>query len=109
MPLSYQSLQKVSQCLLPVLSIHILVACLKNIQQSSTGLSLGKKEDKLGIRGSSTCNVIFEDCEIPKENLVGQPGQGFKIAMTTLGKAYSSADGSNVDTEVSAVNFSVTR
>ncbi|XP_073994272.1 activator-recruited cofactor subunit 42 isoform X1 [Rhodnius prolixus] len=48
------------------------------------GLSLGKKEDKLGIRGSSTCNLIFEDCEIPQENILGQPGLGFKIAMMTL-------------------------
>ena len=43
-----------------------------------------KKEDKLGIRGSSTANLIFEDCKIPKENLLGQPGYGFKIAMKTL-------------------------
>ncbi|XP_015523695.1 short-chain specific acyl-CoA dehydrogenase, mitochondrial [Neodiprion virginianus] len=48
------------------------------------GLSLGKKEDKLGIRGSSTCSLIFEDCVVPKENLLGQPGMGFKIAMMTL-------------------------
>ena len=45
------------------------------------GLSLGKKEDKLGIRASSTCYLIFEDCRIPKENLLGAPGFGFKIAM----------------------------
>lgn len=48
------------------------------------GLELGKKEDKLGIRGSSTCSLIYEDCEIPKENILGQPGLGFKIAMMTL-------------------------
>lgn len=48
------------------------------------GLALGKKEDKLGIRGSSTCNLIFEDCEVPKQNLLGEPGFGFKIAMMTL-------------------------
>ncbi|KAL7648935.1 UNVERIFIED_CONTAM: hypothetical protein RMT77_000870 [Armadillidium vulgare] len=48
------------------------------------GLSLGKKEDKLGIRGSSTCNLIFEDCIIPKENLIGELGMGFKIAMMCL-------------------------
>ena len=48
------------------------------------GLSLGKKEDKLGIRASSTSNVIFEDCSIPRENLVGEPGNGFKVAMMTL-------------------------
>lgn len=50
-----------------------------------TGLSLGKKEDKLGIRGSSTCSLIFEDCSVPSENLLGEPGMGFKIAMMTLG------------------------
>ncbi|XP_045503275.1 short-chain specific acyl-CoA dehydrogenase, mitochondrial [Colias croceus] len=48
------------------------------------GLELGKKEDKLGIRGSSTCSLMFEDCEIPKENILGEPGMGFKIAMMTL-------------------------
>ena len=54
------------------------------VPSPTEGLSLGKKEEKLGIRGSSTSNVIFEDCPIPKNNLVGQPGQGFKIAMMTL-------------------------
>ncbi|XP_072044368.1 short-chain specific acyl-CoA dehydrogenase, mitochondrial-like isoform X1 [Amphiura filiformis] len=48
------------------------------------GFSLGKKEDKLGIRASSTTNLIFEDCKIPKENLLGDQGMGFKIAMSTL-------------------------
>ncbi|XP_071848594.1 short-chain specific acyl-CoA dehydrogenase, mitochondrial-like [Apostichopus japonicus] len=48
------------------------------------GLSLGKKEDKLGIRGSSTTNLIFDGAAIPKENLLGTPGMGFKIAMMTL-------------------------
>jgi len=51
----------------------------------TTGLSLGKKEDKLGIRGSSTCSLIFEDCEVPQDNTLGKPGMGFKIAMMTLG------------------------
>jgi len=48
------------------------------------GLSLGKNEDKLGIRGSSTCSLIFEDCVIPKDNVLGEPGLGFKIAMISL-------------------------
>lgn len=48
------------------------------------GLTLGKKEDKLGIRASSTCNLIFEDCKIPKSFLLGARGDGFKIAMKTL-------------------------
>ena len=51
------------------------------VPKPTPGLSLGKKEDKLGIKGSSTCNLIFEDCRIPAENLLGEPGFGFKIAM----------------------------
>ncbi|XP_075218402.1 activator-recruited cofactor subunit 42 isoform X2 [Lycorma delicatula] len=54
------------------------------LQKPIEGLSLGKKEDKLGIRGSSTCSLIFEDCEIPEKNMLGDPGLGFKIAMMTL-------------------------
>ncbi|XP_065078808.1 short-chain specific acyl-CoA dehydrogenase, mitochondrial-like [Ochlerotatus camptorhynchus] len=54
------------------------------VPRSAKGFSLGKKEDKLGIRGSSTAQLIFEDCEIPKQNLLGEPGLGFKIAMQTL-------------------------
>ncbi|XP_030374046.1 short-chain specific acyl-CoA dehydrogenase, mitochondrial [Scaptodrosophila lebanonensis] len=54
------------------------------VPKNSKGFSLGKKEDKLGIRGSSTCQLIFEDCAIPKENILGEPGLGFKIAMQTL-------------------------
>lgn len=48
------------------------------------GVSLGKKEDKLGIKGSSTCVINFDNCEISNENLLGKPGAGFKIAMQTL-------------------------
>lgn len=54
------------------------------VPKPTEGLSLGKKEDKLGIRASATSNVIFEDCRIPKDNLLGEPGMGFKIAMMTL-------------------------
>lgn len=51
------------------------------IPKPTPGLTLGKKEDKLGIKASSTCNLIFEECKIPKENLLGKEGEGFKIAM----------------------------
>lgn len=54
------------------------------VPMPTPGLMLGKKEDKLGIRASSTANLIFEDCRIPKENLLGEPGMGFKIAMVSL-------------------------
>lgn len=53
------------------------------VPMPTPGLSLGKKEDKLGIRASSTANLIFEDCRIPKSNLLGEPGMGFKIAMVS--------------------------
>ncbi|XP_077509914.1 activator-recruited cofactor subunit 42 isoform X2 [Amblyomma americanum] len=54
------------------------------VPMPSPGLSLGKKEDKLGIRGSSTAQLIFEDCLVPKENRLGEDGAGFKIAMSVL-------------------------
>jgi len=54
------------------------------VEKDFPGFSVGKKEKKLGIRSSSTTEVIFEDCRVPKENLLGQVGEGFKIAMMTL-------------------------
>lgn len=54
------------------------------VEKSFAGFSVGKHEKKMGIRGSSTCDLIFEDCVVPKENLLGKLGQGFKIAMMTL-------------------------
>lgn len=54
------------------------------VEKDTPGFSIGKKEKKLGIRGSATCELIFENCKIPKENLLGKVGQGFKIAMKTL-------------------------
>lgn len=54
------------------------------IAASSEGYSLGAKEDKLGIRASSTANVILDNVRIPGSNLIGKEGEGFKIAMTTL-------------------------
>lgn len=54
------------------------------VPMPTKGLTLGKKEDKLGIRASSTANLIFEGCRVPKGNMLGEPGAGFKIAMGTL-------------------------
>lgn len=54
------------------------------VPMPTPGLTLGKKEDKLGIRASSTANLILEDCCVPRDNLLGEPGMGFKIAMQTL-------------------------
>jgi butyryl-CoA dehydrogenase len=54
------------------------------VEKHFPGFKIGKKENKLGIRASSTCELIFEDCIVPKENLLGQEGKGFSIAMQTL-------------------------
>ena len=54
------------------------------VERGTPGFSVGEPEDKMGIRGSSTCELIFEDCRIPKENLLGREGKGFAIAMKTL-------------------------
>src|SRR5205807_7521686 len=54
------------------------------VEKNFPGFSVGKKEDKLGIRASSTCELILEDCEGPKENVLGEPGKGYKIAIETL-------------------------
>lgn len=54
------------------------------VEKGTPGFTIGKKEKKLGIRGSSTCELIFENCQIPKENLLGKIGKGFSLAMKTL-------------------------
>lgn len=54
------------------------------VPTSTPGFGLGAKEDKLGIRGSSTANLILEHVRVPSSSMLGSPGEGFKIAMTTL-------------------------
>ena len=75
--------------------VHIIIAmtdkskgtrgCSAFIVESTfPGFSVGKEEKKMGIRGSSTCELIMQNCIVPKENLLGREGEGFKIAMKTL-------------------------
>ena len=54
------------------------------VEKGTPGFTVGRKEDKLGIRASSTCELIFDNCEIPEETLLGEPGKGYKIAIETL-------------------------
>ena len=54
------------------------------VEKGFPGFSVGKKEDKLGIRASSTCELLFQNCEVPKANVMGDVGKGYKIAIETL-------------------------
>ncbi len=54
------------------------------VEKGTPGFTFGRLEDKLGIRGSSTCELHFEDCAVPAANILGQVGDGFKVAMVTL-------------------------
>jgi alkylation response protein AidB-like acyl-CoA dehydrogenase len=54
------------------------------IEKGMPGFTVGKKEDKLGIRASSTCEILLEDCRVPKAGVLGEPGKGYKVAIETL-------------------------
>ncbi|MFH5832559.1 acyl-CoA dehydrogenase [Halalkalibaculum sp. DA3122] len=54
------------------------------VERDFDGFSVSNKENKLGIRASSTCEVLLEDCKVPKENILGEPGKGYKVAMEVL-------------------------
>ncbi len=54
------------------------------VEKGMQGFTVGRKEDKLGIRASSTCELVFDDCKLSASQLLGAPGQGYKIAMETL-------------------------
>jgi alkylation response protein AidB-like acyl-CoA dehydrogenase len=54
------------------------------VEKGAAGFTVGKKEDKLGIRASSTCELIFNDCVVPAAQVLGEPGKGYKIAIETL-------------------------
>jgi len=54
------------------------------VERGFAGFTVGRKEDKLGLRASSTCELIFDNCRVPRENVIGEPGKGYKIAIETL-------------------------
>jgi alkylation response protein AidB-like acyl-CoA dehydrogenase len=54
------------------------------VERGFDGFTVGKKEDKLGIRASSTCELLFEDCRVPRANVLGEVGKGYKVAIETL-------------------------
>jgi alkylation response protein AidB-like acyl-CoA dehydrogenase len=54
------------------------------VERSFPGFTVGRKEDKLGIRASSTCELLLENCQVPRANVLGEPGKGYKVAIETL-------------------------
>ena len=66
----------------PTAGYHGITAFV--VERGSGGFTVGKKEDKLGIRASSTCELILEDCRVPAANVLGQAGEGYKVAIETL-------------------------
>ena len=54
------------------------------VERDAPGLTIGKKEDKLGIRASSTCELVFEECRVPRSSVLGEVGKGYKVAIETL-------------------------
>jgi alkylation response protein AidB-like acyl-CoA dehydrogenase len=66
----------------PRAGYHGITAFL--VEEGTPGFTVGRKEDKLGIRASSTCELLFDNCELPSESLLGEPGKGYKIAIETL-------------------------
>jgi butyryl-CoA dehydrogenase/short/branched chain acyl-CoA dehydrogenase len=64
--------------------LYLLFATAFLVERDAPGFQVGKKEDKLGIRSSSTCELILDNCQVPKSNVLGEPGKGYRIAIETL-------------------------
>lgn len=77
------------------------------VEAGTPGFTVGKIENKMGLRGSETAELIFEDCRVPASNLVGKPGQGFKIAMQALDSARIGTGAQGVGIAEGAIGLSV--
>jgi alkylation response protein AidB-like acyl-CoA dehydrogenase len=77
------------------------------VEKDAPGFSIGKIEEKMGIRGSQTGELIFEDCEIPAGNLLGREGDGFKIALMTLDRTRPGIGAQAVGVAQGAIDFAV--
>ncbi len=77
------------------------------VEKGFPGFSVGKHENKLGIRGSSTTELIFEDCEVPAENLLWEEGKGFNLAMMTLDRTRSSIGAQGLGVAAGALEYAI--
>lgn len=77
------------------------------VEKDFAGFSVGKKEDKLGIRASSTCELILDDCIVPKENVLGEVGKGYKVAIETLNEGRIGIGAQMLGTAQGALDYAV--
>ena len=77
------------------------------VEDGTPGLSFGKKEEKMGMRGSVTTDVLFENCRVPQENRLGEEGMGFRIAMKTLNMARSAVGAQAVGIAQGALDYAI--
>ncbi len=77
------------------------------VERDSPGFAVGKKEDKLGIRASSTCELILDDCRVPKANVMGEVGKGYKIAIETLNEGRIAIGGQMMGLAAGALDHAV--
>jgi len=77
------------------------------VERDFEGFSVSKKEDKLGIRASSTCELLLENCKVPKENLMGEEGKGYKVAIETLNEGRIGIGAQMIGTARGALDYAV--
>jgi alkylation response protein AidB-like acyl-CoA dehydrogenase len=77
------------------------------VEKEFPGFTIGKHENKMGIRGSSTTELIFEDCEVPAENLLWEEGKGFNLAMMTLDRTRSSIGAQGLGVAAGALEYAI--
>ncbi len=77
------------------------------VEREFEGFSVSKKEDKLGIRSSSTCELVLDNCRVPRENILGEVGKGYKVAIETLNEGRIGIGAQMLGVAEAALNFSI--
>jgi len=77
------------------------------VERGAEGFTVGKKEDKLGIRASSTCELVFEECRVPRANVLGEVGKGYKVAIETLNEGRIGIGAQMVGLAQGAIDYTI--
>jgi alkylation response protein AidB-like acyl-CoA dehydrogenase len=77
------------------------------VEKGFSGFTVGKKEDKLGIRASSTCELLFEDCRVPRASVLGEVGKGYKVAIETLNEGRIGIGAQMVGAATGALDYTI--